>query len=137
MCDHHNGQFKAKFPLGMGRILASHSVHDPHTISSMIDSHAPFLIGLQSTRDIERDQRFSKKDLAQAFGIWMSLNPAGSAFYCDLTVRYISDGSVINEAVPLFFEYYNLTVTDEYMDDNNIVDKTVPVVIPEYFDLTF
>ena len=45
MCDHHAGIFKAKFSFCMSRILASHGVHDPHTVTNMINYQVPFLIG--------------------------------------------------------------------------------------------
>ena len=134
--DHYDGQFKAKFPLCMGIILVYHSIHDPHTVSNMIHYCFPFLIGPQSTCNIERDWCFAKKDPAQAIGIWMSQNPAERAFYCDLTGGYTGDDCVINKSIPLFVEYCNLTITDGFMDDNDFVDKIFPTAIPEYFNLT-
>ena len=65
----------------------------------------------------------------------MSLNPTGSTFYCDLTGGYAGADGVVNVADPFYVEYIDLTVDDGYMVDNNSVDKTIPVVIPEYFVL--
>ena len=58
------------------------------------------------------------------------------ALYCDLTNGYTGDDGVINEATPLFVEYCDLTVRDEYMVENNIVGESIPTLIPKYFDLT-
>ena len=65
----------------------------------------------------------------------MSQNPSRRAFYCDLTSGYTGDDGVVNEAVPLFVEYYNLTIRDEHMVEEKIVGESVLMLIPEYFDL--
>ena len=36
MCDHDDGRFKAEFPFCMSRILVSHGVYDPYTVTNMI-----------------------------------------------------------------------------------------------------
>ena len=65
MCNHHDERFQDKLSLAMNRILASHDIHDPQTVSIMIDSRVPFLVGPQSTCNIERNWRFTKNDTAQ------------------------------------------------------------------------
>ena len=62
MCDHHNRRFKAEFLSSISRILASHSICDPHTVTNMIHYRVLFLIGSQSTRGIERDRCFLRKE---------------------------------------------------------------------------
>ena len=123
MCNHHNKRFKDKFPIAMSRILASHGIHDPHTVSIMIDSCIPFLVDPQITCNIERDWCFAKNDAAQEFGIWMSRNSTGSILYCDLTGSYTGADGVVNEVNPFYFEYNDLTVDDRYMVDTTALTK--------------
>ena len=137
MCDHHDGGFKEKFPSCMSRILASYGINDAHTVTNMIHYQFPFLIGTQSTCDIECDQRIAKNREAQAFDVWMSRNPSGRAFYCDLTDGHIGDDSVVNEAEPLFVEYCNLTVKDGHMVEDGTVAESVLTFIPEHLTLLF
>ena len=136
MCDHHDGRFKAEFPYCMSTIFASRGVRDPHTVTNMIHYRVPFIIGSQSTCDIERDWCFAKKGAAQTFDVWMPRNPSRGAFYCDLTSGYIGDEGVLNEDVFLFFEYYDLTIRDGHMVEDNTVVESVPTLIPDYLDLT-
>ena len=78
----------------------------------------------------------SKNRAAQAFEVWMSRNPSGRAFYCDLTSGYTRDDGVFGEAVPLFVEYCNLTDKCGHMVGDSTVAESDPTLILEYLDLT-